>query len=80
MRRGVTVINVTADRPPPALLTTAEAARRLGIHPKTLTNYVRDGKIRPTLRLPADSLGRSKYRWDYDDVRRQLDALADDDQ
>jgi excisionase family DNA binding protein len=59
---------VTPDPPPPpALLTTSEAARRLGLHPKTLTNYVRKGRLKPTMRLPS-----GQYRWDLDDIRRQL--------
>ncbi len=66
-----------ADPPPPALLTTAEAARRIGIHPKTLTDYVRAGKIKPTLRLLPDQRGRSHYRWDLDDLVRQLNELAE---
>lgn len=60
---------------PDALLTTTEAARRLGIHPRTLTKYVRDGKVRPTMRLPS-----GHFRWDLEDVRRQLDEQGGDDQ
>ena len=67
MRLGVIVIDMS--RPDP-LLTTREASRLLGLHPQTLTKYVRDGKIRPSMRLPSGQM-----RWDLADVRRQLDEL-----
>lgn len=56
-------------RPAP-LLSTTEAARALGIHPKTLTKYVSQRKVRPTLRLPSGQM-----RWDLDDLKDQLRAM-----
>jgi predicted site-specific integrase-resolvase len=67
VRLRINVIDVS--RPSP-LLTTAETARLLGIHPRTLTKYVRQGKVKPTMRLPSGQM-----RWDLDDVRRQLAEL-----
>jgi predicted site-specific integrase-resolvase len=61
------VINV--PRPDP-MLTTAEAARVVGIHRKTLSGYVGRGLIKPTLRLPSGHM-----RWDVDDLKRQLREL-----
>jgi predicted site-specific integrase-resolvase len=55
---------------PPRLLTTGEAAREIGIAGKTLSKYVRDGKIKPTFRLPSGHL-----RWDIEDLKAQLRAL-----
>jgi len=52
------------------LLTTGEAAREIGIAGKTLSKYVRDGKIKPTFRLPSGHL-----RWDIEDLKAQLRAL-----
>jgi DNA-binding transcriptional MerR regulator len=52
---------------PKRLLTTAEAARLLGVHRRTLARYAKDGKVFPTLILPS-----GYYRWDPDDLRRQL--------
>lgn len=49
------------------MLTTAEAAARLGISRKTLAKYVADGLIKPTVRLPSGHM-----RWELDDIKRQL--------
>lgn len=55
---------------PPRMLTTGEAAREIGIAGKTLSRYVREGKIKPTVRLPSGHL-----RWDLEDLKAQLRAL-----
>lgn len=60
---------------PPKLLTTAEAAAYLGINRTTLANYVRRGLMMPTLTLPT-----GHYRWDLDDIRRQLRELRERDE
>jgi predicted site-specific integrase-resolvase len=65
---------IDMSRPDVPLKTTAEAARLLGIHPRTLTKYVRLGKVKPTMRLPS-----GQFRWDMDDIRRQLADLDPDD-
>jgi predicted site-specific integrase-resolvase len=52
------------------MLTTAEAARVVGIHRKTLSAYVGRGWIKPTLRLPSGHM-----RWEIDDLKRQLREL-----
>lgn len=49
------------------LLATAEAARALGISTRSLTRWVRQGKIVPTLQTPG---GQSRF--DLDELREQL--------
>jgi predicted site-specific integrase-resolvase len=58
---------------PPRMLTSREAADAIGISLKTLQRYVREGKVRPTLRLPSGQM-----RWDLDSLKRQLDFAEDD--
>lgn len=53
-------------------MTTARAARELGISRSTLLRYVERGYLRPTLKLPSGHL-----RWDLDDLREQLRALRE---
>lgn len=58
----------------PTLVGTAEAADALGIARRTLSRYAREGIVRPAVVLPGRRQG---YRWDLDDLRRQLRALAE---
>jgi predicted site-specific integrase-resolvase len=55
---------------PARLLTTSQAADTIGIARTTLSRYVAEGKLRPTLRLPSGHM-----RWDPEDLRAQLRAL-----
>ena len=64
--RRLPSLGVPDDR----LLTTTEAARRLGIARSTLAKYVREGKVRPVLTLPS-----GQHRWRLDDLMDQLRAL-----
>ncbi|WP_433870103.1 MerR family DNA-binding transcriptional regulator [Saccharopolyspora sp. CA-218241] len=48
-------------------LTTGEVARKLGISPRTLARYVREGLLEPSLTLPS-----GHHRWAWDDVVRQM--------
>lgn len=64
---------MSPDQPPKRLLTTAEAARLLGVHRRTLARYAKDGKVFPTVILPS-----GYYRWDPDDLRRQLRDMRRD--
>ena len=57
----------------PILVTTPEAARRLGISARTLQRYVQLGYITPDLRLPS-----GRYRWDVDRLRDQINSLPVD--
>ena len=50
-------------------LTTGEAARALNVNPTTLQRWVRNYGIRP-----AVVTGGGHFRWDLDDLRRQLQA------
>ncbi|MGH3492317.1 MAG: MerR family DNA-binding transcriptional regulator [Sciscionella sp.] len=55
------------------LLPTAVAAKALGISSRTLARYAERGLLRPAVVLPT-----GHYRWDLDDVRRQLDDVRRD--
>lgn len=52
------------------LVTTTEAAKRLGIAARTLQRYVTAGLITPDLTLPS-----GRYRWDVDRLREQINAI-----
>ena len=52
------------------LLGTGEAARALGISPRTLAHYAQTGQLEPALVLPS-----GYYKWNVDDIRRQLREL-----
>jgi DNA-binding transcriptional MerR regulator len=66
--RTPTVIAV----PGPELLTTAQAASALGVSRRTLARYAERKLLTPTLVLPS-----GHYRWDLDDIRRQLRELRE---
>ena len=46
-----------------------EAAEALGVVPESLQRWAKAGRVTPALRLP-----NGEYRWDIDDLRRQLRA------
>jgi 8-oxo-dGTP diphosphatase len=50
-----------------ALLSTADAAREIGISERSLARWAREGRVRPAFTTPKGWL-----RWDMDDLRRQL--------
>jgi hypothetical protein len=54
----------------PALLTGAEAARRVGLDPVALSRWTRRGRLTPAARTPG-----GHCRWDLDDLRMQLRKL-----
>jgi excisionase family DNA binding protein len=54
------------------LLTTAEAAQALRVSLTTLQRWAKAGIVEPTLRLPG-----GRFRWDLDDLKRQLRARRD---
>jgi predicted site-specific integrase-resolvase len=58
--------------PEDRLLTTTEAAGRLGIARSTLAKYVCEGKVRPVLTLPS-----GQHRWRLDELVDQLRALRE---
>lgn len=60
----VITMSATAE---PRLATTGEAARHLGVNPRTLLKWAQDGSVRPDLITPGGHL-----RWD---VERLLDDL-----
>jgi helix-turn-helix protein len=49
------------------LVSTADAARMLGIDRATLSRWARQGLVHPTYTTPG-----GQYRWDLEDLRRQL--------
>jgi excisionase family DNA binding protein len=54
------------------LLSTAEAAKALGISPRSLSRWVRLGKIRPTIVTPG---GQARFK--LEDLMRQLEPPPD---
>jgi excisionase family DNA binding protein len=60
---------------PDALITTGEAARHLGISRRTLTRWAKTGALRPALVLPS-----GRYKWNLDDVRRQIRNMRETDE
>jgi DNA-binding transcriptional MerR regulator len=52
---------------------TGEAARELGISPRTLARYAADGKVTPARVVPGQ---RNQYWWDIGDLRQQLRDLG----
>lgn len=52
------------------LLTSGELANELGVSQRTIARYAREGKL-----TPAEITLGGHYRWDLDDVRRQLREL-----
>ena len=59
------------------LLSTAEAARAIGVSPRSLSRWVSEGKVKPNIRTPG-----GQARFDLDDLKGQLHAwrLEDDQQ
>jgi DNA-binding transcriptional MerR regulator len=55
------------------LVSTGEAARLLGLNPRTLARYVERGWIEPDLTLPT-----GQYRWDVERLREQINAIPRD--
>jgi DNA-binding transcriptional MerR regulator len=54
------------------LVSTGEAARALGIARRTLAHYAKTGQLQPSLVLPS-----GYYRWDVEDIRRQLREMRE---
>lgn len=50
------------------LVGTGEAAKELGVHLTTLLRWAHAGFVTPALKTPG-----GRYRWDLEDLRRQLD-------
>ena len=53
--------------PPSDLVSTPEAAKVLGVSPRTLQRYVKAGLILPEITLPS-----GQYRWNVAKLRRQI--------
>jgi DNA-binding transcriptional MerR regulator len=53
--------------PPSDLVSTPEAAKALGVSPRTLQRYVRAGLVTPEITLPS-----GQYRWNVAKLRRQI--------
>ncbi len=59
-----------ADR----LLTTAEAAKAIGVSARSLSRWASERKLRPALRTPG-----GQARWDLAELKKQLQAWDDDE-
>jgi excisionase family DNA binding protein len=57
---------------PEMLMTTAQAAKVLGISRRTLSRYAQEGQLTATLVLPS-----GHYRWALSDIRQQLQRLRE---
>jgi DNA-binding transcriptional MerR regulator len=55
------------------LVSTGEAARLLGLNPRTLARYVERGCITPDLTLPT-----GQFRWNVEKLRQQINAIPRD--
>lgn len=55
------------------LVSTPDAARALGVSPRTLQRYVRNGWVTPEITLPS-----GQYRWNVAKLRAQVDRRIDD--
>ena len=54
---------------PAKLATTGDAARAVGVSPRSLARWAQDGTVTPALRTPGGHL-----RWDIEQLRRQLSS------
>jgi hypothetical protein len=54
------------------LLTTTEAARALGISPRSLSRWAREGRVTPAMNTAGGDQRSGRYLWDLDDLRNQL--------
>lgn len=54
----------------PVLLTSTELARKLGLSRRAISKYAQNGQLEPAVVSPG-----GQYRWDLDDVKRQLNEL-----
>jgi excisionase family DNA binding protein len=61
---------VPADR----LMTSAEVAAWLGVSRRAISKWVQEGRLKPTVTLPGGG-----YRFDREDVRRQLGEAREGD-
>ncbi|WP_433033141.1 MerR family DNA-binding transcriptional regulator [Actinomycetospora sp. CA-053990] len=59
---------------PSDLVSTPEAAKALGVSPRTLQRYVRAGLVTPEITLPS-----GQYRWNVAKLRRQIGIASDED-
>ncbi|PXY21444.1 MerR family transcriptional regulator [Prauserella muralis] len=51
-------------------MSTGEAARAIGVERSTLARWARDGRVTPARRTVG-----GQYRWNLDDLERQVDEL-----
>ncbi len=54
------------------LLTTTEAAKALGIAPRSLSRWARDGVVTPALITAGGAYRAGRYWWNLADLRAQL--------
>lgn len=69
-RRTFETLSVDQVSDPEQMLTTAQAAKVLGVSARTLARYVERGQLTPTVVLPS-----GHYRWLLSDIRAQLREL-----
>lgn len=71
-QRSVPKVKIVGE---PRLLPTGDAARAVGVSPRTLQRWVREGLVKPT-QLTAGG----HHRWAVDDLKAQIRALNETEQ
>jgi hypothetical protein len=54
------------------LLTTTQAARALGVSPRSLSRWAKEGRITPAMNTAGGDQRSGRYLWDLEDLRAQL--------
>lgn len=64
--------------PDARLVSTTEAAEAFGLSAETLTRWARQGRVTPAVATQGPQ--RTTYRWDLDDLRRQIGGQSSNDE
>ena len=56
-------------------VTSGTAAKAIGVHPVTLVRWAKAGRVKAAVRTPG-----GQFRWDLDDLRRQLSGAGGHDE
>ena len=54
------------------LLTTTQAAKALGVSPRSLSRWAREGRVTPAGNTAGGDQRSGRYLWDLEDLRAQL--------
>ncbi len=70
--RAANTVRPVIDRPD-GLIPTGEAAKALGVSRKSLARWAQQGRVTPAWITPG-----GQYRWDLDDLKRQVRQMPRD--